>query len=57
MSNWQTFFDMGGYAAYVWPAYAVSILALAAVAVLSWRDMKRAERLVDLSEKAEAPRR
>lgn len=57
MSEWQTFFDMGGYAAYVWPAYAVSILALAAIAVLSWRDMKRAERLVDLSEKVEAPRR
>jgi heme exporter protein D len=57
MSDWQTFFHMGGYAAYVWPAYAVSILALAAIAVLSWRDMKRAERLVDLSEKAEAPRR
>jgi heme exporter protein D len=57
MSDWQTFFHMGGYAAYVWPAYTVSILALIAVAVLSWRDMKRAERLVDLSEKAEAPRR
>jgi heme exporter protein D len=52
MSDWQTFFDMGGYAAYVWPAYAVSIVALVALAFLSWRDMKRAERLVDLSEKA-----
>lgn len=56
MSGWQAFFDMGGYAAYVWPAYAASILALAALAVLSWRDMKRAERLVELSEKAETQR-
>jgi heme exporter protein D len=52
MSDWQTFFDMGGYAAYVWPAYTVSIIALAGLAFLSWREMKRAERLVDLSEKA-----
>jgi heme exporter protein D len=53
MSDWQTFFDMGGYAAYVWPAYAVSILALAGLAFISWREMRRAERLVDLNEKAE----
>jgi heme exporter protein D len=51
------FFAMGGYAAYVWPAYAVSVVALIALAVLSWRDMKRAERLVDLGEKADASRR
>jgi heme exporter protein D len=57
MSDWQAFFAMGGYAAYVWPAFAVSIFALAALALLSWRNMKRAERLVTLSEKAETPRR
>lgn len=51
------FFDMGGYAAYVWPAYGVSIIALVVLAVLSWRQMRRAERLVALSEKAETPRR
>jgi heme exporter protein D len=54
MSDWQTFFDMGGYAAYVWPAYAVSVVALVVLAVLSWRQMRRAERLVALSEKAES---
>jgi heme exporter protein D len=52
MTGWQTFFDMGGYAAYVWPAYAVSILGLAALAVASWRRMKRNERLVELDEKS-----
>jgi heme exporter protein D len=51
MSEWQTFFAMGGYAAYVWPAYALSILGLAALAVASWREMKRNERLVELNEK------
>ena len=52
MSDMQTFFEMGGYAAYVWPAYALSFAGLAALALVSWREMKRAERLVDLNEKA-----
>ena len=56
MSDWQTFFAMGGYAAYVWPAFSVSALALIALAVLSWRDMRRVERLVDLSESRKKPR-
>jgi len=50
MSGWQSFFEMGGYAAYVWPAYAASILALLALGLISWREMKRSERLVALSE-------
>ena len=56
MSDWQAFFDMGGYAAYVWPAYGVSVIGLCILAILSWRQMGRAERLVALSEKAESPR-
>lgn len=49
MSDWSTFFAMGGYAAYVWPAFAVSIVALAALGVVSWRQMKRIERVVKLA--------
>lgn len=56
MTDWQTFFEMGGYAAYVWPAYGVSALALIVLAVLSWRAMRRSERLVDLSEAPQKPR-
>lgn len=56
MSDWQTFFAMGGYAVYVWPSFGVSALALIALAVLSWHDMRRAERLVDLSEPRDKPR-
>jgi len=52
MSDWQTFFEMGGYAAYVWPAYGLSFVGLTALALVSWREMKRAERLVDLNDKA-----
>ena len=50
MSDWQTFFEMGGYAAYVWPSYTVSILALLALGAISWREMKRSERLAALSD-------
>jgi heme exporter protein D len=52
MSDWSTFFAMGGYAGYVWPAYAASILALVALGFISWREMKRAERLAALGETA-----
>ena len=31
------FFAMGGYAAYVWPAYVATLLTLAAAIVLSLR--------------------
>jgi heme exporter protein D len=53
MSDWQTFFEMGGYAAYVWPAYGASVVALLALGLISWREMKRGERRVALSESSE----
>ncbi|MET1026511.1 MAG: heme exporter protein CcmD [Dongiaceae bacterium] len=33
---------MGGYAAFIWPAYAVAALVLIAFAIDSWRRVKRA---------------
>ncbi len=33
----SSFWAMGGYAAYVWPAYAISLLGLAIAAVLTLR--------------------
>jgi heme exporter protein D len=50
MSDWQTFLEMGGYAAYVWPAYGASLTALLVLGLVSWRQMKRVERRVALSE-------
>lgn len=50
MSDWNAFFAMGGYAAFVWPAYAISIIALVALALASWRGMRRAERLAKRSD-------
>jgi heme exporter protein D len=47
------FFAMGGYAAYVWPAYAASALVLGVATVLSLRAYRRARRtLRQLEEEA-----
>ena len=46
----MTFFEMGGYAVYVWPAYGISAIALIGLAVMSWRALKRNERLVELAD-------
>jgi heme exporter protein D len=49
------FFAMGGYAAYVWPAYGISLISLAALAAVSWRTMNRAERMAERSATEEKP--
>lgn len=41
----HTFLEMGGYAAYVWPSYGLSFLALLAITWFSWRWMRRVERI------------
>jgi heme exporter protein D len=38
------YFAMGGYAAYVWPAYAAAIAVLGGIALASWRRYRRAVR-------------
>jgi heme exporter protein D len=43
----STFFDMGGDAAFVWPAYCVAVLMLVVFAVLSWRRLRAAERALE----------
>lgn len=53
--NWDSFFAMGGYAAYVWPAYGLSFFALVTLTFASWRRMRRAERLAAASA-ASTPR-
>jgi len=36
----QEFFDMGGYAAFVWPAYGITALIMVILFVASWRAAK-----------------
>jgi heme exporter protein D len=49
------FFAMGGYAAFVWPAYAVSILGIGASILLTWREYRHArDRLAEIESEVEA---
>lgn len=41
------FFGMGGYGAFIWPAYGVAAALMAALLVLSWRSMRQREALVE----------
>ena len=41
MKSVQEFWEMGGYAAYVWPAYAMAALVVIANAVLPWLRHRR----------------
>jgi heme exporter protein D len=44
MSAWLA---MGGYAAYVWPAYGVGLVVLGGLAAFSWLDYRRSVRALD----------
>ena len=44
------FFDMGGYAAFVWPAYLLSAIFLVAIAAGSWRHLRALERELAAAE-------
>tara|TARA_R110002096_G_scaffold219471_8_gene407772 strand:- start:1405 stop:1587 length:183 start_codon:yes stop_codon:yes gene_type:complete len=37
------FFDMGGYAAYIWPAYGIAGTVILGLFIWSWRGLNRAE--------------
>jgi heme exporter protein D len=43
----NSFFDMGGDAAFIWPAYGVALLMLVALAWASWRRLRAAERALE----------
>ena len=40
MNDLGTFFAMGGYAAFIWPAYALAAAIMAAMAVLTLRSLQ-----------------
>jgi heme exporter protein D len=44
MSGFTTWAAMGGYAAFVWPAYGVAVVVLGGMAVQSWRRYRASRR-------------
>lgn len=56
MSSLTSFFEMGGYAGYVWPAYALSAVVLVALLVDALRRLRNDTRALARLEAA-APRR
>lgn len=55
MSGFQSWAQMGGYAAFVWPAYAVALVVLGGAAAQSWRRYRASVR--DLERLQRPPRR
>jgi heme exporter protein D len=47
MSGFANWAAMGGYAAFVWPAYAVALGVLGGIAVQSWRRYRASVRELD----------
>jgi heme exporter protein D len=43
----STYFAMGGYAAFIWPSYALAVVLLTGVFVLAARRLQAATRAVD----------
>jgi heme exporter protein D len=43
----STYFAMGGHAGFIWPSYAISALVLIALAVVSFRRARAAQRALD----------
>ena len=40
------FFEMGGYGAFIWPAYGLAAVLMVGVLVQSWKAMQQREALV-----------
>ena len=47
----SAFFAMGGYGAYIWPAYGVTVLLLGAAIVMTWRAYAKAKAQLAALEK------
>jgi heme exporter protein D len=57
MAALESFFAMGGYGAYVWPAYAIAALVLGGLVIASRRELGRRARELAAAEAALPARR
>jgi heme exporter protein CcmD len=44
--NWHNGMSMGGYAAYVWTAYGITLLAFAMNLAVSFREKKQVRKMI-----------
>lgn len=51
----NNFFEMGGYAAYVWPAWGITLAGFAVATALTLRSYFRAKKLLDRIEHGKRP--
>ncbi|PWC74653.1 heme exporter protein CcmD [Azospirillum sp. TSH64] len=51
------FLHMGGYAAYIWPAYGIATLVLLGLLVATWKGLRNAEATLKALESARPARR
>ena len=42
----SAFFSMGGYAAFVWPCYLITAVAMAWIGYTSWKKAKRSAKIL-----------
>ena len=52
-----TYFAMGGYAVYVWPAYGVAVTVLSGLALYCWRRYRQSMRTLEDLQRQSEPRR
>ncbi|MEL0107637.1 MAG: heme exporter protein CcmD [Rhodospirillaceae bacterium] len=52
--NWSHFFDMGGYGAFVWPAFLISAAVLLVMLIVSLRNLKTQSRMLEQLERSES---
>lgn len=52
----SSFFEMGGYGGYIWPAWSIAVVVIGGLVATSIRAMRARERELAALE-AEAPRR
>ena len=57
MSAVSAYFAMGGYAVYVWPAYALAAAVLGGLALFSWQRYRDSVRNLERLQRQMGPRR
>lgn len=57
MEHLIAFFDMGGYAGFVWPSYGVAAVVMGGLFVAVWRGLRHDERVLARLQAATGGRR